>query len=96
MRYRKRNKAEHDGEEPKQNPDQYNQPNVEQEGHQEGEYHDEGNHNVQQPAQSWQPMKNFNFQGQEGAEGGADNKTKAMDLAKKGWAMYKDHKNKPQ
>jgi hypothetical protein len=51
--------------------------------------------------QSWQPMQGMNFNGnkegyggQEGQEGQTDNKAKAMDLAKKGWAMYKDRQNK--
>jgi hypothetical protein len=98
MRYRKRNQANHDTEEQKQNPEQYNEPVVEQ-GEYQGEEH--GNHNVQPPAQSWQPTNGFNFSGNQSGQGegggnGGDNKAKAIELAKKGWAMYKDHKNKPQ
>jgi hypothetical protein len=52
--------------------------------------------------QSWQPMQGVNFygnkegnaMGQEAQEGQTDNKAKAIELAKKGWAMYKDKQNK--
>jgi hypothetical protein len=62
-------------------------------------------------AQTWQPVPGVNVtQGAYGQEGQQpqqqpqqqsqqqpqeDNKKKAMELAKKGWQMYKEHKNKP-
>jgi hypothetical protein len=35
---------------------------------------------------------NVNQEGQQYQGGEKDGKAKAIDLAKKGWAMYKDHK----
>jgi hypothetical protein len=51
-------------------------------------------------SQTWQTAPGMNpSYGQEGQQQQQqlpeDNKKKAIELAKKGWAMYKEHKNKP-
>jgi hypothetical protein len=94
LKWRKRQQSQ----EPKEYHSAEEQPQGEE--HEEGMGSPNGGVEHHEPnAQSWQPMQGMNFSKSEGgaAEEGqtpTDNKAKAMDLAKKGWAMYKDHKNK--
>jgi hypothetical protein len=70
-----------------------NQPH--QGGEAAGYYNDAGAHQTQH----WEPTPgvnaNYEQEGQQQPQQ-QDNKKKAIELAKKGWAMYKEQKNKPQ
>jgi hypothetical protein len=98
LKWRKRQQSS----EPKEYQQTEEQPQAEE--HEGGEHLDSPNGGgggaYHQPnAQSWQPMNGLSFTKNEsgaveGEQPQTDNKAKAMELAKKGWAMYKDHKNK--